>query len=280
MGFLHAELTKVISRRAPAVLVAVGAVGLASGCTALGPMPGTTAASMVPARRPDVDAQLGLVPGYFLSSSVQSEPHGSPIQEASLLVEPERLVGVPGVVVGGRYVGKSENGGYGEPMVGYRTFVDENHRLSAGAVAYGIHASGSAKQASYAATRGGVEAGLDVQPFPENSWFEPHLLAAASLTGLSASGDYCVDAEGQFGIDCPDMSPRVAHATAGGLYPSVTAGVAIDLARHLDLAFHGGRIALMAGAGTMPAVVAAQQTRAQLYGAAGLTVTVGFGAVR
>src|SRR5262245_58083568 len=111
----------------------------ASGCTALGPMPATTAVSPVPANRSSLEGQVGGIPGHYLSSGVLETPKGSPLSQVALLVEPDSIIGVPGLVVGGRYVGSSEKGGYIEPMVGYRTFVDADKRFAVSAVGYGTH---------------------------------------------------------------------------------------------------------------------------------------------
>jgi hypothetical protein len=268
------------SRQSVIAVACAWAIGFTAGCTALGPMPATTGASMVPAQRPDVEAAVGVVPGYYLSSSVQSSPKGAAPSQASLMVEPERLIGVPGLVAGARYVGNADSGGYLEPMAGYRTFVDADRRLAAGAVGYATNGSGTANHASYSATRGGVEAGLDVRPLSESRWVELHLLTAAAVTGVSARGDYCIDVNREYGVDCPATPSNLAHASAAGFYPSVTAGVAVDFARHLDLAFHGGRVAVTAAGGTMPAVVSGEQTSPRAYAAAGLSVTLGVGAVQ
>jgi len=124
-----------------------------TGCTALGPMPATTAVAPLAAGRPSLELQVGALPGYYLSSSVQREAKGAAISQAAIVVEPDSIVHVPGLVVGGRYVGDSSKGGYPEPMLGYRTFVDADKRFAVSAVGYGTHGSGSAKGASYAATR-------------------------------------------------------------------------------------------------------------------------------
>jgi hypothetical protein len=246
-------------------------------CTALGPMPATTAIAPLPAGRPSLEVGVGALPGYYLSSGVQEKPKGTPISQAALLVEPDSIIRVPGLVVGGRYVGNAANGGYPEPMLGYRTFLDDDKRLAMSAVGYATHASGSAKGASYSATRGGAEAGIEFRVTPESKALELHLLAAASPTGLSANGRYCLDAQGTFGVDCPDMAPSPRAASAGGFYPAAVGGMSLDVGRHLNGEFHGGRLALMVGGGTMPTVVNAAQASAHGYGAAGLALSVGFG---
>ncbi|HEX3851608.1 MAG TPA: hypothetical protein VHW01_11620 [Polyangiaceae bacterium] len=66
--------------------------------------------------------------------------------------------------------------------------------------------------------------------FPPSKLLELHLTASASLTGLSASGSYCVDATGTFGEDCPDGMPALTNAKVSGFYPSLNGGFALDLA--------------------------------------------------
>src|SRR5215475_5902838 len=92
---------------------------LASACTTLGPMPATTGISAVPAGRPGAEAQLGVMPGHYLSSSVTTTPRGGATGQATLLIEPDRWVDVPGLVVGGRVFGQG-NDSPAEPLVGYR----------------------------------------------------------------------------------------------------------------------------------------------------------------
>ena len=249
----------------------------ASGCTALGPMPATTGVAPLAAGRPSLEAQVGALPGYYLSSSVQPTSKGAAITQAAIVVEPDSIIGVPGLLVGGRYVGEASKGGYPEPMLGYRTFIDGDKRIAVSAVGYGTHGSGSAKGASYAVTRGGVEAGIDLRATPESKWFELHLLAGASLTGLKAEGLYCVDANGAYGIDCPETMRNVQRANAGGVYPAATGGVSFDIGRHFNGEFHGGRIELLVGGGTMPKVVNGTQNAGHSYASAGLAVSVGFG---
>jgi len=258
------------------VLVPLSAA-LLSGCTALGPMAATTGVSSIPASRPSFEGSLGVVPGHYLSAGVQAEPKGASIGQAAILVEPDSIIHVPGLIVGGRYVGSSTSGGYPEPMVGYRTYLGDNHMLALSAVGYATHGNGSRSNASYSATHGGAEAGVDVRVTPEYEWFEVHVGAAASLTGISAKGTYCVDADHRYGVDCPDTPEPRIDASAGGLYPSGVGTLAIDVGRRFKGEFHGARVALMGGGGTMPRVVGGQQEGAKPYAAAGLTLTVGLG---
>jgi hypothetical protein len=99
--------------------------------------------------------------------------------------------------------------------------------------------------------------------------------------GLFADGDYCLDQNGKYGIDCPepgDPPGQRVHADIAGLFPAASGGVALDIARHLESIFHGGRITLMAGGGTLPHVVGGERTGTKFYGAAGLTALVALGA--
>ena len=241
-------------------------------------MAATTGVVAVPAGRPSLEGSIGAMPGHYLSAGVQESPKGAGIGQAAIMVEPDSVIHVPGLIVGGRYVGSSNSGGYPEPMVGYRTYLGADHLLAVSAVGYATHGSGSQKDASYSATRGGAEAGIDFRVTPEFEWFELHLSAAASLTGISARGSYCVDANRRYGMDCPDPPDPQSRmeASAGGLYPSGVGSIAIDVGRRLKGEFHGGRLALMGGGGTMPRVVGGQQEGAQPYAAAGLSAHGGF----
>ena len=247
------------------------------GCTALGPMAATTGVAAVPAGRPSFEGSIGVMPGHYLSSGVQASPKGAGIGQAAIMVEPDSIIRVPGLIVGGRYVGSSTSGGYPEPMVGYRTYLGEGHLLAVSAIGYATHGSASRNDASYSATRGGAEAGIDFRVTPEFAWFELHLSAAASLTGISARGNYCVDNDRRYGVDCPNPPDARVDASAGGIYPSGVGSIAIDVGRRLNGEFHGGRIALMGGGGTMPRVIGGQQRGAEPYAAAGLSLTIGFG---
>jgi hypothetical protein len=262
-----------------AVMLSVTAA-LLGGCTALGPMAATTGVTSIPAGRPSFEGSVGVVPGHYLSAGVEAEPKGASIGQGAILVEPDSIIHVPGLIVGGRYVGSSTAGGYLEPMVGYRTYIGNDHMLAISAVGYATHGSGSRSNASYSATRGGAEAGVDLRVTPEFEWFELHLSAAASLTGISAKGRYCVDSQHRYGVDCPDTPEPRIDASAGGIYPSGVGSIAIDVGRRLRGEFHGGRIALFGGGGTMPRLVGGQQESAAPYASAGLTLTVGFGEAR
>jgi hypothetical protein len=250
----------------------------ASACTTLGPMPSTTGIAMAPAARPDVEVHAGLVPGYYLSSAVEKGPSGAPVRELGAVLEPDRLISVPGLIVGARYAGEPATGAAPEPLVGYRATVGTDHSLGVAFVAFGTHAQASQKQASFSATRGGAEVGGDLRLTPESSWVELHLDASAALTGLSAHGSYCLDQNGKYGADCPDTGAVLTGVNAGGFYPSVNAGVSLTFAQHMASAFHGGRLDLGVGGGTMPRVLAGEQGSGLGYATAGATLTLGFGA--
>ena len=262
----------------PTALLAV-ALGA---CTTLGPMPATTGIAMAPAGRPEVEVRGGYVPGYFLSSAVREDASGAPLSEVGAVVEPDRLLHLPGVFVGARYAGSPDQGAALEPTLGYRLALGAERQLGLGAVAYGTHASGSDKRASFEATRAGLEAGADYRLTPRYEYVELHVNASAALTGLTASGHYCSDAAGKYATDCATDESAVTNtsARAFGLYPSVGAGLSLDFARHLDSAVHGVRLGLSASGGTMPSVVAGEQASPRTYAAAGANLSVAFGAVR
>jgi len=253
----------------------------ALGCTSLGPMPATTGVSAVPGARPEFNGQLGWMPGYYLSSAVQEKPKGAAIGQAALTFEPDRWLSIPGVVVGARAVGNEDSGVYGEPMLGYRAHLDQAKSLSLGGMAYGTYATESRRGAYYSAARGGLEGAFDFRVTGQSQIIELHLLASASLTGLDANGEYCIDANNRYGIDCPeppDPPGRVVAASASGIYPGLVGGAALDFARGIPSLFHGVRVTGYLGGGTMPSVIEAQQTTPRGYASIGLALSVGLGA--
>ena len=84
----------------------------------------------------------------------------------------------------------------------------------------------------------------------------------------------------RLGIDLTDHAAMTPAASVSGLYPSASAGVSFDFARHLPAFFHGGRLALGVSGGLMPTSVGGQQRNARWYGTAGGSLTLGFGANR
>ncbi|HEY2409718.1 MAG TPA: hypothetical protein VGI10_27120 [Polyangiaceae bacterium] len=252
------------------------AVFALSGCTALGPMPATTGISYVQEQRPDISLQGGFVPGYYLSTAVQENHNAAALGQIAALFEPDHWLSAPGLIVGARRAGSNESKPSLEPMIGYRTKLDADNRFNAGAVGFGTYAQGSKNGASFSATHGGVEGGLDARLTPTSKWLELHLNGSASFTALHASGIFCTDAQGQYGVDCGTGTP-LTSAEASGIYPSVNGGLALDFARHNPIFFHGGRLAVDAGAGTMPTVIAGAQHNAKPYAYGGVTLTVALG---
>jgi hypothetical protein len=239
-------------------------------------MPATTGVSSVPIQRIGGEAQFGWVPGYYLSGAVSKDPKGKSVQQLALSFEPDDLA-IPGLYFGGRIVGEEDTGMYPEAMLGYRSLLDEQQAFALGVVAFGTRAGGSRNQASYSATRVGTEVGFDWNATGSSKWFELHLLAGFSLTGTNIDGQYCLDADGKYGVECPEQGAITVDASAAGFYLGGTSGVALDFARHMESAFHGGRLALLVGLGTMPTVVAGRQESPVVYSAAGLTLTLGLG---
>jgi hypothetical protein len=248
-------------------------------CTTLGPMPAMTGISSVPLERPGVELQGAVVPGYYLSSSVTEKPESAQLPQLLGLLEPDELVHVPGLFAGARYAGESSSGAAVEPLLGYRTFLDEDKVLSLAALGFGTYASAAKDDASFTAWRGGVEVDVDVRLTPRAHYAELHANAGATVTGLAADGRYCLDAAGRYGIDCPsDGSLQPQSASISGIFPSGHAGVSLDFVRHYRIPFHGVRLGLDFAGGTLPTVVGGQERGAKLYGGAGLSLTIGLGA--
>jgi hypothetical protein len=252
---------------------------LVCGCTVLGPMPAMTGVPMTPSERPGVELQAAALPGYYLSTTVQERPEADQVPQLLALLEPDDLIGVPGVFAGARYAGESSSGGALEPLLGYRTPLDDDKRFSLAAVGFFSYASQEVNEASFSAWRGGVDAGVDARVTGVSSYAELHGNLGLVLTGLDASGRYCVDSERQYGIDCPDAPNQpLTRAAVSGLFPSGHVGASLELARHLQSAFHGVRLGVDLAGGLLPTVVAGDQRGMKLYGAAGLSLTVGVGA--
>lgn len=250
------------------------------GCTKLGPIPAMSGLPIQPIERPGVEVQAGVVPGYYLSSSVQEEPEPAGIAQLALVLEPDELFHVPGVFAGARYAGENSAGAALEPLIGYRTYVDEERRFSLGALGFFAYATADERAASFSALRGGAELGVDARLTPASRVVELHVNGGATLTALDADGDYCLDGQGRYGVDCED-APADRRRVAGsveGFYPSAHVGVSVDFARHWQSFFHGARLALDVAGGTMPVVVGGEQQSARPYSTVGLSLTLGFGA--
>jgi hypothetical protein len=261
-------------------LTLVIVLALSAGCTTLGPTPATTGLSPVPVPRPGGELGFGFVPGYYLSNSVEENPSGRPVQQATLMLEPGSLIGLPGASIGGRYVGKKEEGGYAEPMLRYRLHLDQEKRAALGINGFVTHASGENKQASYEMTRGGAEVIADYRMTTESEYIEVHVFGGAQLTALKANGEYCRDQKDlRFGADCPDPPavPDKTKSEVAGFYPAATGGAALEFARHLSGVMHGIRLAGLAGFGSMPRVESSEQQSARFYGTFGGMLTIGLG---
>lgn len=252
---------------------------LTCACTVLGPMPAMTGVPVTPSERPGVELQAATLPGYYLSTTVQEHPEADQVPQLLGLLEPDDLIGVPGLLAGARYAGESSSGGALEPLLGYRTSLDSDKRLSLAAVGFFSYASQDVSGASFSAWRGGIDAAVDARVTAVSSYAELHTNLGLVLTGLDASGRYCLGAEGLYGIDCADEpNPMLTGATVSGLFPSAHAGASLDFARHLQSAFHGIRLGVDLAGGLLPTVVGGQQRGMKLYGTAGLSLTVGVGA--
>jgi hypothetical protein len=253
----------------------------AAGCTTLGPMPAMTGVTPVPPERTGVELQFAGMPGYFLSSTVKVQNDGATIAQGAAVVEIGRAIGAPGIALGGRWVGDPDEGGYPEPMLGYRRFLDSSKRFALAAIVFGTYGTGSKNGASYDAVRTGLELGLDARITRESRVFEAHAVAGVSGIALWAEGTYCLDMEGRFGTDCANTPNNlVAHVKGSGLYPALLVGLAADSGRHLGGWFHGVRAAIFVAAGAMPRVEAGVQRDATNYAAAGFSITLGLGASR
>jgi hypothetical protein len=254
----------------------------ACGCTTLGPMPAVTGTNPVPAERPDLELQGGAVPGFYLSGAVQELPKGSPIGQAAVMFEPDDLIDLPGAAIGGRYVNGEAGDGYVEPMLRYRRFLDDEKRFGAAATAHGAYASGGERHASYEATRAGLELSADARLTPISNWLELHVVGSLGAFALFADGNYCLDENRRYGQDCPENAADPANrvsAEVNGFFPAVSGGIALDVARHLESAFHGGRVTALAAGGSMPHVVGGEHTGTKFYGSIGLTAEIAFGAL-
>ena len=258
-------------------LTLVGVMLVGGACTSLGPMPAMTGVAPLPAGRTALEVQVATMPGHYLSSGVTDDPRGTSIPQLAALFEPDKVIGVPGLFLAGRVAGTDESGVIAEPMLGYRLAFDD--RFAAGALLYGTHASHEDQGASYSATRVGLELGLDVRVTPRSKWAELHATVGAAATGLSADGEYCLDGQGRFGVDCPDMptADDLVSVDASGIYPTGQLGLMLDVARHLDSAFHGARVGLVGAVGTMPTAVGGRQGSAEPFASLGLSLTVGMG---
>jgi hypothetical protein len=250
---------------------------LLTACTTLGPMPTTTGMSAIPANRPGVEVQRGLVPAFYLSDAAQEgEPFTPVTAQTAALIEPDRILGTRGLVVGARQWGESGDAPF-EPMVGLRRKVDKTFALAG--FAYGTRASGAESGASYTANRLGGEFVVDAQAIPIFSWLALHVHAAVSATWIDAAGVYCAGADG-LAVDCEDTSRRVA-GDIRGLYTAATAGLSLDFARRPTGVVHGVRLSFVGSISGMPRIRDGVQEKSDdQVRSFGLTLTVGLGSDR
>jgi len=238
-------------------------------------MPTTTGIAAVPAGRMGGEVQAGFLPIYRLSTAARGEErHGDSIAQLSALFDPDELLGVPGLFIAGRAFGKDGDTAI-EPMLGYRRTMGT---LSLAGIGFGTKASGEANGASYEAIRAGGEAVLDAKIVQLGAVGEIHGQAALNATYVSATGQYCVDPEGD-GVDCAEDGsvPRIDGELAG-LYTAATLTLALDLYRTGGGVFHGARLGGMFAVGHMPRLIDGRQQKGDAYISGGFSLTLGFGA--
>jgi hypothetical protein len=245
-------------------------------CTTLGPMPATTGVSAVPIGHPGADVQAGAVPVFFLSQAAQGEAQADLARQLGVLLEPDRWLKLPGLVIGARMFGNGPEDTLGEPYVGYRTKLTD--RASIGGGAYGTAKRSTAKLASYHATRIGGEAAIDGNLLQATSWLSIHAQAAVSVTRIMASGNYCVGNEGT-AIDCDTSDPTTNVMIAGnqtGVYPAATGTVSVAGARSQGF-FRSATVSMLGSVGTMPLLRNGVKTGTDTYAGLGLMLTLGLG---
>jgi hypothetical protein len=257
-------------------LAAVTISALAGACTTLGPMPVTTGVSAIPAERPGVEMQAGVVPAFYLSDAAQSNNEGQSAGQLSLLLEPDRWLGLPGLIVGAREIG-GQNDSYVEPYVGYRRRV--SGALSFAAIGYGTATSATQSNASYSATRLGAEVAADIRLLEVADFVSVHWQIGAQVTEIDATGRYCIDNNG-LGTDCPTDGSSAAMTSGfiSGAFPAGTATLSFDLGHRPTGVFHDLRLALMASAGQMPQLAYGQEVGRATFTSWGLMLTLGLGA--
>jgi hypothetical protein len=243
-------------------------------------MPATTGVSAIPAERPGVEVQAGITPGYYLSDSAQGSNAGQPSSQLSVLLEPDRLLGLPGLIVGARQIG-GDGDPYLEPYIGYRRRVAP--AVSFAAIGYGTASSATNGGASYSATQVGAEVAADVRLLEVADFVSVHWQIAAQVTELDASGHYCIDGSG-LGVDCSAPGSMAAQsdvmtsANVSGAFPAATASLSFDLGHRPTGVFHDLRLALMASAGQMPQLAFGQEVGRATFTSWGLSLTLGLGA--
>ncbi len=249
---------------------------LASGCTTLGPMPAATGVSAVPAARPEGELGFSAAPASYLSSGAVADPKGAAVPQVTALFDPDRLI-LPGLILAARGVASGGAGGFVEPMLGYRRALTD--RFAGAVVVYGTHASGAQNGARFDADRYGAELDADVRVTGASRWAELHVAWGVALTGVSGNGRYCVDERG-YCVDCGAMPAATVDAVGSGAYVTGNAALVVDLFRHRESWFHGGRVAFGVAGGTMPTWRNGVQGDAATYATLGLHVSWAVGAER
>lgn len=252
----------------------IPALAILSACTTLGPMPATTGISAVPAGRPAFEATVGAVPAFYLSQSAQDEPKGQATQTASILVEPDRWLGIQGLIAGVRAFGAGPDT-VTEPYIGLRHKLDDD--VSIAAVAFGTSTNGAGGDATYHADRLGGELALDLRALHPASWLEGHLQGSVQATRIDATGHYCIGPDGK-AVDCSGNADDVyVDGKLHGTFPSATGTFALAIAPSATRWFSGARLALTLATGRMPMLVDGKQDGTGVYYSGGLTLTLGFG---
>jgi len=283
--------------RATNWLLALGAA-LGAGCISLGPTPGLTFSSAVPASRAGAEISASIVPGYMLSSAVTqpsaTQPkYGQPMLQLSLLLDPANLLGDTGLSGGFRVLSASD--GYVEPQLRWRHSFLDRDQLSVGTSLSGTYVSyrdPDRPPLAYRAGRGTLEAGAEFRVTPP-WWVELRLMGGGSATALSAAGTWCVGPSTGNAIECPTDGTPVLEVSgpAMGIFWSGYGGIAADFLRPQNSFFHFARLAGVVAAGTMPTMVPttpqaitqttelpADQGPGATWAYWGASVTVAFGA--
>ena len=242
-----------------------------AGCTSLGPMPATTGLGAMPAQRPSAEVSAGGVPVYRLSTAASdTDRNGDVTGQLSVLFEPDRLLGVPGLVVAMRSWGDQWSDAI-EPMVGYRRKIEQ---FAISGVVYGTHMADESKGASYSATRVGGELAVGARFMDQ--YLKADAQLAVSATYLSADGMYCADASG-LGRDCEEQEMATVAGELAGVYPAATASVSLALGPPASW-FHDVRVSGIFSVGYMPRLLGGEQQRGTAYTSGGLLLKFGFGA--
>ena len=246
----------------------------ATACTTLGPNPATTGVSAVPVGRPGVELTAGLAPAFYLSDAANDgDGEGAMTSQVSAMIEPDRLLGTKGLILGARSFGEDGDSPI-EPMVGYRRKLNE--AFSLGGVVFGGRASGEQNEAFYKATRAGGEITIDGGIASERKWLALHLFASLSATYLNAKGEYCI-ADNGVATDCDDYSTRVDGAVEG-IYTAGSLGLALDIARRPQGTIQSVRLQLHGAVGAMPALRYGEQIESNNgFFSMGLGLSLGFG---